>query len=280
MKQFIRQFTDKKELKGASKQQLADSIFADQEEVVNFQLRKSFKDRETRDVLYEIMVSKPFIKGFKEFVKNKHDEYDVSPVWSIIISELLGNKFESLDEDVVATYDKIVAKLLKPQVKALASKAGISREVATELLVVAPCKEISENHKVTNIYVTKVLRKLYMVANEVDLKLTSTQLKDIFKFIFEKDVLGEVAITILLERKTTISGFSESQLRVWNLVTSYALDILTKRRSDISELLGKYYAIKNSSKGNDGARRINLEQLPQEDYPKLYKAMKKADLIK
>jgi len=212
--------------------------------------------------------------------RSKEEEREVNLGIVSVIGDFLEKRSSKLDQDLIDMYADIVDKILKPRVKKVSKDLGLNKDLIKELLVIVPDKEYISSAKYVGIYVNKILRKLYYMSHdpESDTGITSTKmLIKLFKTMFEKDILPDIAINILLERKEAMRNFNDKQLTIWNLLTDSALIILNKLEKDeLFKYIENYIErrARDAEKGYDNARRIQLTQLP-ENYEKISKVVNK-----
>ena len=104
------------------------------------------------------------------------------------------------------------------------------------------------------------MKKLYMMAKDVDdIIINSSQIDKLFKAIFGKEFLDVISIYILLERKPVIADFNESQIKIFNKFSVFALETIEKQeKKHIKELIKLYIDTRSRDAENnrDSARRL------------------------
>lgn len=242
-------------------------------------IKRGHQDRDSINKLFERMADKKFAKSLAKIAKTQK-ETPVPVGMAAVISAFLERKHKEVDEEIVEIYTSIIDKILKKRVKKLSDKLDLSPELLKDLLVVVPEKNLISSKNFVGVYVQKMLRKLYILSKgDDDLKLDSTKtIRKLFKEIFDEDLIEMIAINILLEKKEIIRNFSDKQLEMWNVLTTFALDVLEDNKKSAIEEKLEYY-IKRRSKdfenNRDSARRIQLSQMADDAYPKISKIVDK-----
>jgi len=266
---FLNDFKLKKD-----KEELLPILAENLVEVEDYYFRKGHKDRETVDRLFDKMESKKFFKCLKALFEEGALDEGV-PVIITNFIERRGDK-EGGDEykELIEKYIKLVNKLVKDKVKELVKETGIDKDVAKEVIVVVPGEDYI-NDKFVGIYVNRVCKKLYALAKDNTVELSSKQLKKMFKYLFKEELIYDAAVQVLLEKREVMKNFNESQLGVWNTLTEFALKTLNKL--DKQELKAKIlrYCERRNNDENDVARRIVLSQIDPDEYPTLSKVVGK-----
>lgn len=280
MKEFIKELKPKK----MKADELAYEILDVQSDLVRWYINDAHKAKNAELVneLYSKMATEKFAKAMKKILKNKNDAYgELDCGFAAIIANFIEkyHKEESMTDEMLETYTDIIDKLLKKRIKAVNKKLNLDTDVIKELLVITPDIGYISNDKFVGIYSQKMLRKLYIMSAEKELGITETdQVRTLFKKLFGKELLDLIAINILLEKKEYLKNFNEKQTAMWNLMTSFALEEIEKQdKEHIVELL-EYYCSRrkrDADNGRDGARRINLSSVPETDYPRIAKGIKK-----
>lgn len=271
------------------KDALAKYIFDNQADIVAFYISKGFNKKFANLInsLYAKMGNAKFPEALKIILKKakKDDEIYLDPGFAVIINGYLeyAHRAENANEltDIFDEYYDIIDRILKKRAKKLASDLDIDAEIIKELLVIAPSKEYISNDKYVGLYSQKMLRKLYILAQDTNRELgisTTKQVRKLFKKIFGEKLIDLIAVHVLLEKKEFIKGYNEAQLAVWNLMTAFALETIEKQdKKHISELL-KYYAsrrMNDERKQRDAARRISIATVNAEEYPRIAKVVSK-----
>lgn len=264
VKEFLNEFKLKK-----NKEQLVPILADYLVDIEDYYFKKGHKDRETVEKLFEKMNNKKFVKCLKVLQKEEILDEGVP----VIITNFIERKGSELDEELVNDYIKVVNKILKEKVKKLSEKLGIEKDIVKDILVVVPGDDYIED-RIVGIYVGRVCRKLYILAKN-DLNLNIKQIKKMFKFLFKEELIYDVAVQILLEKKEYMKNFDEKQIAIWNTLTDFALKTLNNLNKD--ELREKIvrYCKRRSNDERDVARRVSLSQIDKDSYPTLYKVVNK-----
>lgn len=271
------------------KDELAKMIFENQADIVSFYINKGYnkKFKPVIDSLYSKMSCKKFPAALKLIIKRSKKDEDIflDPGFAVIINGYLeyALRLENSDDmsEVLDGYYDVIDSLLKKRAKKIADDIGIDADVVKEILVIAPSKEYISDDRFVGIYSQKMLRKLYLMAENTESEIgitTTKQVRKLFKKVFGEKLIDLIAVHILLEKKEYIKNYNEKQLAVWNLMTDFALETIEKQdKKHVGELL-KYYAQRRSrdaEKGRDSARRISIATVNAEQYPKIAKAIEK-----
>lgn len=273
----------KKNLKKMGKVERADFVYDVIPSVIQFYVKKGFRQdaKQTVEEIFNIMEDPKFLKTLKYIAKHKED-YTLDLGLATLINGFLGKRIGNLDEEMVSDYTKLICKILKPRVKQITKKVNISDELLREFLVITPDPELVSDKKVVSIYSDRMLNKIYSLAADEVIELDPKTLKKLFKQIFGEEALTKIAVGALLQRKDTINKFTnEGQLKLWNNVTTFALNTLEKAdKEELRERLVFYYKTceKAKQRGGNVARRTELTTLG-EDYPSIYKALCKLGII-
>lgn len=264
VKEFLNEFKLKK-----NKEQLVPILADYLVDIEDYYFKKGHKDRETVEKLFEKMNNKKFVKCLKVLQKEEILDEGVP----VIITNFIERKGSELDEELVNDYIKVVNKILKEKVKKLSEKLDIEKDIVKDILVVVPGDDYIED-RIVGIYVGRVCRKLYILAKN-DLNLNIKQIKKMFKFLFKEELIYDVAVQILLEKKEYMKNFDEKQIAIWNTLTDFALKTLNNLNKD--ELREKIvrYCKRRSNDERDVARRVSLSQIDKDSYPTLYKVVNK-----
>jgi hypothetical protein len=270
-------------LKKMKKGELAGYIYENQADIVGWYNKNAFsqKARKTIEHLYDKMSDEKFPIALKKIIKRGKKEKDIilDPGFSIIINGYIewASKQENKDlyVDSISDYVEVVKDLLKKRTKKISKASGVSEDVIFELITIAPDDQYIKGIRQMTFALRKMLRKLYLLANSMDISAELPDVKTIrkmFKTIFGKDMLDYVAIVVLLEKKEFTKNYNEKQMAVWSMLTDFALnEIESLKKKEIKKRL-EYYAERrmiDAKKGNDSARRYNLKGLSKEEYPKI-----------
>lgn len=265
-----------KYLKEMSKKDLGYFMYDHHNEIIDFYIKKGHKNPTEVSELFERMLEPKFLKGLKQVYKNG-DKLDVG--FAVVIGDFIHANHRT-HPDLTLEYRELLMKILKKRIKQVKKKTGAPEEFLMELLVVIPEPEVVSNPRFLGIYVNKVARRLYALTKDADgYELPGLEyVRALFAGLFGEAMMNEVAVSLLLERKEYIRHYNSEQIKTWNTLTALALDqIESNKKKEIDALMENYdNRRKNDAKRNkDTARRIQFDQISEEDYPKITKVFKK-----
>lgn len=276
----------KKNLKKMGKAERADFVYEVIPEVIEFYIKKGFRaeSKPLVDGIFNVMEDEKFVKTLKVIAKDS-DNYTLDLGLAVLINDFLGKRMNNISEEMVSSYVKLIKKILKPRVKEITKKVDIDEKLLREFLVITPDPELVSSKKVVSIYSDRILNKLYALAGEdEEIMIDAKTIKKLFKHIFGEEALSKIAVGALLQRRDTLNRLkSQNQIKLWNNVTTFALNTLEKcEKNELLERLSFYYKTCNKAQqnGNNVARRIELSTLTKEDYPKIIKTLHKIGVIK
>jgi hypothetical protein len=254
-------------------------VYDNAADITEFYIKKGHKAQNEVKELFDAMQNPKFAKAVKKVVKTQ-DEYPLVLGFATVIAEFLEKRHQGLDEELLTIYGKAIDKILKSRVGELNEELGLDKDLIRELLIIVPEPEAISDPRFVGIYVQRILRKLYALSKENELGLAKVKdVKKLFKALFGRDMLDDVVVSILLERKDIIRNFNENQKAVWNLMTNYALKELEKKedKDDVKVIIKKYIGRreKDAKNDRDSARRIQFAQVSEEDYPMLHEVAAK-----
>lgn len=227
------------------------------------------------DSLVDLLINPKFIKTVKSIVKS--EDYSTDVGFAMVINAVISNYYEELDDETIEELTILITKILKELTKKVAKKTDISKEVVQEFLVILPSIDVLSRPNIISMYTDRMLFKAYSMAKDDTFELNEKQLKKLFTVIAGKDYLVNIATGILLQRKEMITNFTENQLKMWNVATNFALNLLEKSdKSEIERSIKYYNKIVTKF---PGARRIELSTLLEEDYPKIIKVVSKLNKL-
>lgn len=278
VKDFLKEWKPKN-LKKMDKDEITATLYEFLPDIVSFYVKKGHtRSDEVKDI-FARMNDKKFAKALRRIVKTpEHSPVDLAV--ATMVYDFMQTNHQELDDDLAETYSKIIDKILKERVKELSEKLDLDKDLLKELLVVIATPESISSPKFVGVYVNKVCKKLYLLVKENEIGITKVKtVKKLFRHLFGKDMLSDVALAILLEKKEHVRNYNESQQALWNLLTEFALTTLEGlEKSDIRRLLAQFAErrINDAKNQRDAARRIQFSSLSEEDYPNIYAAYKKA----
>ena len=240
-------------------------------------LGKKEKSAHLMKNLYQKMTNEKFIKAFKKAMKKEQFEkpYWFAPVIHGFMLQYVSN--QDKDQEILDEYVELFDKILKKRIKKFNKETGITSPlIAKELLALVPEEDYTSNVPFRKAYHTqRVLTKLYALVNkesyltEFDLDSTS-QIGDIFGVLFGEEENINTAINILLEKKEYLQNLNKTQQKMWNLITSWALEVLEEQDKKTIKKAIKYYLgkrMEDDEKNKDRSRRIGLTSISPELYP-------------
>ncbi len=274
----IREFIDTIESKEFRKEKggyRAQFFSVKSPKVAAWHINRSFRDRKSREdlceALHDVRLAKSIIKVVNE---GQESGYGFPLEFVVVLKDVIDTQRRKVgDDEILQSYELCIQKILKKEIKELSKLVDIPKELAYELLVVLPTSSMINRKNIIGIYVNRINRKLYIAEQKgvsgVDRLKTVRQL---YKYLFGgSDDMGEIAISILLERR---SGNESATTSVFSLLTVFALDTLEKLdKEELREYILRYGERRSNER--EGERRIRLSAISAEDYPKITKAIKK-----
>jgi hypothetical protein len=267
-----------KNFNGLNKDDRTYMVYENMHSLVDFYIKKGHKAHQIVDEIFDRFENPKVAKAFTRIVKTQ-DEYPLDLGTATVLADFLEKRHQKIDEELVEQYSNVIDKILKKRIKKLNKKLGLEKDLLKELLVVVSEPDAISDPRFVGIYVQRMLRKLYVIAKDNETGLEDVKsVKKLFKALFGEDLLNDIAVNILLERKDFIRNFNESQKSVWNLMTNFALETLEKnKKKELKELVA-YYVVrraKDAKRDRDSARRIQFAQISEEDYPRLHAVAEK-----
>lgn len=287
--EFINLASDEKYLSQMDKEERLNLIYSELDGMIEFYLFKRFKEKDRLNKLFDIFEQPKFIKSLWKIVKDCKEEYAPDAAVCLIITGLISARGNKLSDDVIDKYRKITKRLLESSIKKLTKSTCLREHEAIAIISTQPSKSIIKKGKYVGRYVQSLERELYNLANRFDEdddsyigynteEFTDKTLKLIIKTLFNKEFKRDILLSIALDKKTIINDFTERQLSVWNVFTHYLLTELCKLdKEEIEKLLMDYVKERNTDakENRDCARRVNFQQLPEEDYKTVRKVVDK-----
>lgn len=269
-----------------------ENIFLDDvEQITNWYIKRAFMKGENQLLreFFELMNTKKFFKMFKEVAVN-YPDYCIE--FCTVVGDFLENTKKlpenyQPDEELKEKYIGVLEKLLKKKSKAIAKDTLLPIDLIINLLVVMPTERCISSEKYIGIQVGRVNRKIYNTIGALEDfdeegKLSVKQFKVLYTSLFGSDMLPGVALSILLERKDICKNFNERQLKVYNIITEFALRTIEKcDKETVRDIVASYAnrRMRDAKDGRDSARRVQLSEI-SEDYVKIHKAIKKVVNLK
>ena len=211
-----------KNLKQYEKDDRTKIIYDDINELAVYYIRESHRMRDDiREKIFEILQNKKVAKLIKRITKTL-DQAPLDPSIVILFTNFM-EKCKDVDEDVMIIYLDTINAILKKRIKKISKKVGLDKELVKEVLVIVPKPEIV-NPRLVGIYVNRIMRKLYTLGKENDLKINDYEvLVKLFEHIFGKELIPQVSVELLLERRDIIKNFNDNQKKLCNVGTNAAL---------------------------------------------------------
>lgn len=290
-----------KELKQMSKDARADLLGSHLKQILDFFQKRGHKAvaQEQLNALYAKMADKYFINTITYML----DTFDGRPDMRLVtlMVSFLKVHHKELDPAVVIKYSDVIERLLDKSITKLTKKAKIDEYIARELLTIVPEPSTIGGERFVGIYVGQVLRRLYLLAKPEVEKLEEQkengtviektvetapvtedlvelkQLKKMYTLLFGKEMLPEVAVSILLERRSASSSFGAEQMRIWKMHTIFALTVLENlEKADLGHAFRNYIKRRkiDVDMKRDQPRRIAFDQVSAEEFPTLAKRVK------
>jgi len=267
VKDLLKEWKPKKMDKDERIRVISDNL----SDLTTFYIRRGFKEQDIVTVIFEKMMDLKFAKTLKKVIKDNGDNNDLTVV--VLLYNFLERNHGKIDSDVNDIYCGIIDDLLKKKVKKLRKKiTDLDESTIKELLAIMPDKAMVENERIVGIYVQRIIRKLYALSKESELKLDNKTLKKLFMSLFNEDFINTVVMEISLERKDVIRHLDDKQMVVWNILTNFVLSYLEEmKKKEIKQRLSYYIdrREKDDKRGKDSARRIQFTQISSETYPKV-----------
>lgn len=207
-------------------------------------------------------------------------EFEINAGLIVILGDLLVRaNSEEIDENpdmqkVYMTYKELINEMLATRAKKVSRKAEIPMSTALNLLVEMP-EPLVEDMKLSLIltYINRLLRKLILVAKDPDNGITEDNIDVIIENVIGPYQTLRFVIQVLLEKADMVQNLDSNQIKMWNLLTTFALEYLsTGSRKDIASVLYTQYIKKrmaDEKMGRDSDRRVSLFDLSAEKYPKI-----------
>lgn len=263
------------------KNERIDTVYKYVPDIFEWFVTYGHKHQETMKKLISVLNTPKVAKAFKRIVKDSFEYDDVEPLgvqFATILNEVI-TRGENIEDEVFDTYSKVIMTILKGEIKALTKATGISNALALNLLVILPSPDVIANQRVVGIYVNKIARKLYALADRSEPELINNvkQLRKVFKFLFGKEYLPEVYVSILLERK--YHGEQSDNVKALHIMLSNmamtGLEALDKK--ELRDALINYANRRAHDDKNkrDAARRVQFNTYSADDYPRTLKTIKK-----
>lgn len=221
-----------------------------------------------QDFFADKKVAKTLTKVFKM------DEFKITPLLAILLTDTLKNKGKEIDESVTSMYLDIISDMFAKRAKKLSKKTDIDRTTIINLLMEYPVPG-EDSNKCNYTLINRLIKKMYLL-DGIEEKLTPDNIHILFNAIMGRDIY-RLVFNILLERKQNAEQLNEKQIEIWNKLTTFALETLNDlgKKSEVAEAIQELYIQKRKKdlkRNNDFERRLHLYELSEERYPKIVKA--------
>ena len=270
-------YDSKKELKAAYYAHVIDLL----PESIKLLVRYGHLDavKETKEAIYAKITEKAFVKALAKELKNGLEMEEliyfpnvVYDILSIATKAVQASKEKgedlSIDLDDLVELSQII---LKKKIKKL-KKAGVDENVAFDILSVIPTPKILD--KSQYYHIREFFSVLYQHAKTKDIDF-----EKVMKVVFKGDDYVPSIITFaLLERNEKISGFNDTQKKLFNSITEYCFKTMEDmKKDDIVAILKAYTEARkrDESQNKDTNRRYYISSLPESDYPRILKVVSK-----
>lgn len=288
IKQFLKLWGNKKELKELSKDERCNDLYNELENIINFYLYKRYKEKENLEKLYDIFATSKFVKTLSKVVKDAKGDYAPDAAICLVLSDFIAVRGKDLDEEMVEKYKKVITTLTAGPLKKIKKTTGLNDEAALTIVSVIPSKEIVKDKKYVGRYVQSLEKALYASADRFNQEkeyiglnteeFSDKTLKTLIKTLFQKEYKNAILLAIALDRKSAMANFTNKQLSVWNVFTYYLTEELEAMdKKEIKDFLDAYVAAraKDAKDNRDAARRINFAQIQSEDNKNIAKVVSK-----
>lgn len=281
VKDFVDMFDDM-----STKDDRANFILDNVDSIVEWYVKKGSHQKGQVGLLKELVSlinTKKFFKSFKYAAKI--DNAYALPLCGVIADYLeTGDKYGDgykPDSELVPKYSELMEKILSKKSIAITKKSGLPADMVINCLVSVPSEEtFSPKH----IYVPlgKVNRKMYIIAanweelDNPDMGIKPKQISALYGGIFGKEFLVQIALQNLLVRKDSIKKYNARQIKLFNAITSWSLTVLNdQKKKELLDLFAAYIQRRKADENNsnDGPRRVKLQEVDAEEYPRIAKAI-------
>lgn len=247
---------------------IGDQINDFAKDYINNMTRNKVIAEKYQDFFADKKVAKALTKVFKM------DEYKVSPLIAVLLTDTLKNKGRDMDENISSMYLNIISDMFAKRAKKLSKKTDIDRTTIINLLMEYPVPG-EDSSKCNYTLINRLIKKMYLL-DGIEEKLTPDNIHILLNAIMGKDIY-RLVFNILLERKQNAEQLNEKQIEIWNKLTTFTLETLNDlgKKSEVAEAIQELYIgkrKKDMKHNNDSERRLRLCELSEERYPKIVKA--------
>jgi hypothetical protein len=271
-------FDSKKEMKKAFYDETIDYL----PEAIQLLVRYGHMDQvqEVKGEIYTKISDPDFVTYLIKGVKNENIDFQNMDLLPNVIYEMIVAKHQYVqqlkkdDPNVQVDYnmDDLVAlshTILKKKIKKF-EKAGLDKNFAFDVLSIIPTPDILA--KSAAFHIKELFMYLYEYA-----KTKEVPFKKVMECMFKDSEKIDTVITFaLLERKEKISGFNDSQKKLFNDITEFCVKTMEEMKKDQIKAILKAYIDnrkRDETQKKDTNRRYYLSSLPENDYPKINKVM-------
>lgn len=258
---------DEDEIDDKKKSKLID-MYVEHSDVMRAEIRayydnqsKIFSDKED---LASVLVMPKFAKAITGAMKEEEKLY---PEFYSVIGDLFNAQNKALigDTEVLTMYLKTLAEFKKKEVKTIAKKLGIEKNVALEIILVTMVSDPQNKRALNSRYrnLINVLAKNEDLENIED--VSNKQLKFLVKTCFG-DGLGRFINFALTE----VSKKRQIDTELDEFILKYLEEM---KKSELTEMLVGYS--KRVKKNPKIRKRINFLKVDEDDYPKVHAVVKK-----
>lgn len=255
------------------------------EALANWHIYVSHRDRRTRELLCEALHDTEIAESIIK-VANEGQDHGVGfdKKFVVVLRDVIDTQsriYNEKDDKILESYEQVISKIIKKDLKVLTKTVGIDRELGYELLNVIPTPYMVTPSTV-KLFVHRVNRKIYEAEDHgYQIEKLKTVRKLYSALFFRPDAdeeskipsptLEDISLAILLERRNPEEVITK---RIYSLLTVFALDTIENNpKKVVKALLEKYAETRSIEK--PGERRINIGASSSVDYPKIKKAINK-----
>lgn len=163
---------------------------------------------------------------------------------------------------------KTAKKIVKPEAKELSENTYLPYELARIACLMVPHKQYIDRNRIGN-FLYMLLEEWYDNVDDVEEKISwaSIEWKDVFKDLFGKDRLAEVATYLLLEGHSRKDKNCSKPMagRLWDSLTEFALQQMNAAPEQIRDQMIELYLKKVSRMFTNGTYelRVDLLSIPE-----------------
>lgn len=177
------------------------------------------------------------------------------------------NKYNDNLKDLIKT----AMKIIKRRAKRISYDSNMPVEICRSAFLGVPDPKYINKYQV-GFYANRVLTDIYEIVDSYEVNLDRVKWGRFFSQIMGESNVVEVATYILLEGMNRINDFKGSEVKkVWNSLTTFALDVLEDAPEQIQTQMLDLYTKRISRMFNDNVYelRADLRNLDEAEYPNL-----------